>query len=63
MDPKLFFRCDIVGGDVTTEHETDAVEFFTADHVPPLSLTRVTPDEIDRMFEHHRQPDWPTDFD
>ena len=60
---KLFFQCEIIGGNAATDFETDAVEFFTADQIPPLSLTRVTPAQIERMFDHHRHPDWPTDFD
>ncbi len=60
---KLFFQCEIVGGKAATRFETSDVAFFKADQIPPLSLTRVTPDEIDRMFEHHRHPDWPVDFD
>jgi ADP-ribose pyrophosphatase YjhB (NUDIX family) len=60
---KLFFRCDIVGGEGALHYETSDAAFFRSGALPPLSLTRVTPDEIDRMFEHHRHPDWPTDFD
>jgi ADP-ribose pyrophosphatase YjhB (NUDIX family) len=60
---KLFFQCEIVSGTAATDFETNAVEFFAADQIPPLSLTRVTPAQIDRMFEHRRHPDWPTDFD
>jgi ADP-ribose pyrophosphatase YjhB (NUDIX family) len=60
---KLFFQCEIVGGAAETRFETSAAAFFRADSLPPLSLTRVTPAQIDRMFEHRRHPDWPTDFD
>jgi hypothetical protein len=59
----LFFQCEIVGGAAETRFETSAVAFFRADSLPPLSLTRVTPAQIDRMFEHRRHPDWPADFD
>jgi len=31
--------------------------------IPELSLARVTPSQIARMFEHYRHPEWPTDFD
>jgi len=60
---KLFFLCDIVGGNAHAEQETDAVGFFADDEIPPLSLTRVTPAQIARLFEHCVQPEWPTDFD
>jgi ADP-ribose pyrophosphatase YjhB (NUDIX family) len=60
---KLFFLCDIVGGNARAEQETDAVGFFAADEIPPLSLTRVTPAQIARLFEHFVHPEWPTEFD
>ncbi len=60
---KLFFRCDLLGGVPTESRETDAVGFFREGELPELSLTRVTPGEIKRMFEHHRHSNWPTDFD
>jgi ADP-ribose pyrophosphatase YjhB (NUDIX family) len=60
---KLFFLCDLVGGESTGSYETDAVDFFTESNLPPLSLTRVTPDEIQHMFDHYRHPERPTSFD
>jgi ADP-ribose pyrophosphatase YjhB (NUDIX family) len=60
---KLFFLCDLVGGKAHAEHETDAVDFFASDEIPPLSLTRVTPVQIARLFEHVFHPEWPTQFD
>lgn len=60
---KLFFLCDLVGGDATTGTETEAVGFFGEMEIPPLSLTRVTPTQVSLLFEHFRHPDWPTTFD
>lgn len=60
---KLYFLCDLVGGQAKASHETDAAEFFPEDQIPPLSLTRVTPALIAHLFEHHRHPEWPTSFD
>ncbi len=60
---KIFVRCEIVGGEVATSHETDAVGFFSEHELPELSLARVTPSQIARCFEHLRQPGLPTDFD
>jgi len=60
---KLFILCTIVGGTMTTSNETDSVEFFAEHEIPELSITRVTPAQIKRMFEHHRQPGLPADFD
>ena len=61
---KLFLRCEVLGGDAAAPGvETDGVGFFGPRHIPPLSLTRVTPGEIARLFEHYEHPEWPTDFD
>jgi ADP-ribose pyrophosphatase YjhB (NUDIX family) len=60
---KVFLRCEIVGGSPTTSHEIQGVRFFAEDEIPDLSLTRNVPSQIARMFEHHRNPDLPADFD
>ena len=60
---KVFVRCEIVGGEIATSHETTAVGFFGEHALPELSLARVTPSQIARCFEHLRQPGLPTDFD
>jgi len=60
---KLFFLCEITGGSEQTSHETTAVDFFAEDKIPELSVSRVLPHQIARMFEHYRNPAIPADFD
>ncbi len=60
---KFFFICELVGGVATPSLETSEVEFFAPDALPPLSLGRTNPAQIERMFAHWRQPQLPTDFD
>lgn len=60
---KLLFLCELTGGDAQISNETDAVEFFPLSSLPELSTGRITRSQIERMFEHHRQRDLPTDFD
>ena len=60
---KIFFLCELIGGSATTSGETDDVGFFPEDALPELSLTRVMPAQIARLFAHSRHLDWPTDFD
>jgi ADP-ribose pyrophosphatase YjhB (NUDIX family) len=60
---KLFFLCEILGGAAAPSSETDEVAFFAEDAIPELSTPRVTRKQIARLFEHHRHPDWPADFD
>lgn len=60
---KLFLRCELTGGAPAASIETTEVGFFAEDRLPPLSTGRVMPAQIHRMFEHLRNPGWPTDFD
>ena len=60
---KHFFLCEILGGKSQISPETLDVGFFLEDKIPPLSLGRTTPSQISRLFEHRRNPNWPTDFD
>ena len=60
---KAFFRCEITGGSPALSSETDGVDFFALNALPPLSVERVTAEQIARFFDHDRHPDWPTDFD
>jgi ADP-ribose pyrophosphatase YjhB (NUDIX family) len=60
---KLFILCELISGEPTTSLETGGAVFYPKDHLPTLSIARTTQEEIDRFFEHHFHPDWPTDFD
>jgi hypothetical protein len=60
---QIFNRCEIIGGSPTTSHEIQEVGFFAEDEIPELSLTRMVPSQIARMFEHYRWSDLPADFD
>jgi ADP-ribose pyrophosphatase YjhB (NUDIX family) len=60
---KLFFLCEITGGAATESHETTGVDFFPENDIPDLSISRTLPFQIARMFDHHRNPNLPTDYD
>ena len=61
---KLFFLCEITGGQAKESYETTGVAFFAEDRIPgQLSISRTLPFQIARMFEHHRNLALPTDFD
>lgn len=61
---KLFFLCEVLGGEPIAESiETDGIGFFEQKDLPRLSITRVTHGQMARLFEHRRNPHWPTDFD
>jgi ADP-ribose pyrophosphatase YjhB (NUDIX family) len=60
---KFFFICELIGGEASPSIETSAVEFFPLDQLPELSLGRVTPEQIGRMYAHRRNPQLMTEFD
>jgi len=61
---KLFYICDVIGGAAMTSLETSEVGWFAEADLPgELSLGRVLPIQIARMFEHYRTPGLPTDFE
>jgi ADP-ribose pyrophosphatase YjhB (NUDIX family) len=60
---KLFFVCEITGGEARTSYETTAVEFFPLDALPELSTGRSTIAQIRRMHQHYLDPHLPTEFD
>jgi len=61
---KLFYICDVRGGAAASSSETsDVAWFFEADLPADLSLGRVLPHQLRRMFVHARDPSLPTDFE
>ena len=60
---KLFFLCEIVGGEARGSIETGQPTFFALDELPELSPARVIPEHIALMFNHHADPSLPTYYD
>ena len=60
---KIFFICEIIGGSASTSLETDEVEFFSEEELPPLSTPRVTKEQIHTLFRHYSTPMLLTQFD
>lgn len=61
---KMFFVCELVGGEARSSHETLKVAWFARNAIPAdLSLGRVLPAQIRRMYEHLDQPTLPVDYD
>ena len=61
---KIFFLCELTGGRPSTGLETSEVFWFAENEVPDaLSLARVLPSQIARMFDHRRHPDLAADYD
>ena len=60
---KMAFLCELIGGEARASAETTEVGWFSEAHIPPLSLGRVTAEQIARWFKHWRRPSLPTEFD
>jgi ADP-ribose pyrophosphatase YjhB (NUDIX family) len=60
---KLVFLCEILDETRESAVDADGVGFFGEHELPELSVSRVTPAQIKRCFEHYRRPDLPADFD
>ena len=55
-----------IGGEFKTSIETGESRYFSENEIPEenqLSLSRILPSQIKRLFEHYRNPALPTDFD
>lgn len=61
---RMFFLCTLEGGAPQTSLETSEIGWFAEADLPTdLSLGRVLPAQIARMFAHWRDPALPTEFD
>jgi ADP-ribose pyrophosphatase YjhB (NUDIX family) len=61
---KLVFLCRSSGAvQAPAALETLDVGWFASEALPPLSLGRVLPRQLERALAHHRDPSLPTEFD
>ena len=60
---KLFFICELLGGEARTSIETTEIGFFAPDDLPELSTGRILASQIQRMFIHASDPSLPAEFD
>jgi len=60
---KLFILCRLEGGEARTTVETTGVEFFGENEIPPLSISRVTREQIQFCFETQNNTVGPCRFD
>jgi ADP-ribose pyrophosphatase YjhB (NUDIX family) len=60
---KAFFLCEMTGGEAALSVETDGIDFFAPDDLPPLSTLRVTQPQLQHIIALANQPGAPTDLD
>jgi len=59
---KCIFLCELVGGSATINKEVSAIDFFTIDDLPELSINRITHNQLQRLYELAKNSKL-TDFD
>jgi ADP-ribose pyrophosphatase YjhB (NUDIX family) len=61
---KMFFLCEITGGQAKISNETSEVKFFAENELPEkFSLGRTLPHQIKLFFKQYRDSAIPTDYD
>ena len=60
---KMFIQCEMIGGQPKVGMETSAVEFFSENELPSLSIARNTESQILLAFKHLHNPQEPVYFD
>ncbi len=60
---KIVFRCEIIGGESRTSHETLDVRFFPFDDLPPLSSNRTNERHLADIQAHLADPGRMAEFD
>lgn len=60
---KLFFACDLVGGEAKLSHETTGVGFFSQDNLPDIDEGRSLTKHLLQFFAQRDNPYAPTLFD
>jgi hypothetical protein len=60
---KIVFAGELTGGEAGGDHETDGVDFFAADNLPPLSHRRTPLRVVEAAFAHLKDPTLPAVFE
>ena len=60
---KIVFLCELIGGEAATSDETQAVNFFSFDGLPPLSLNRTNDKHVREIIAHIKNPHREAFFD
>jgi len=53
---KFFILCELKGGSFTETFDILGKGFFRLEELPPLSLERVLPEQIQRMYGYYKHP-------
>lgn len=59
---KIFFLCEIIGGEARTSIESSGVGFFGLDELPELDADRIRETDLREAWERHLDPELPAGF-
>mgnify|MGYP001022220772 CR=1 FL=1 len=60
---KIFILCRDLGEDIHPGMETTEADWISRDKIPPLSVLRITKEQIETMFSFHEHPEMDVLFD
>ncbi len=60
---KIFFECELLGGEIRPGLDTLDADFFRRETLPPLSQGRVTLKQLEHFFDYREHPEWSAEFD
>jgi ADP-ribose pyrophosphatase YjhB (NUDIX family) len=60
---KIFVECQPLSGQLGGSFDILDCGWFTQDNIPPLSLERITHEQIDLMFDYRKDPELPVSLD
>ncbi|MBR6029158.1 MAG: NUDIX hydrolase [Clostridia bacterium] len=60
---KIFYQCELTGGEFTPNLETVASDWFDENALPPMAEEKNTPAQVALCFEASRAEVWETRFD
>ena len=60
---KIFYLCEVLGGEFVANIETSESRYFSKDELPPLFEAKCNEEQIQMCFEAYQSKDWTVVFD
>ena len=60
---KIFYLCDVLGGNFSDNIETSESRYFSIEALPPLAEEKCNEEQIRMCFDAYQSQDWETQFD
>ena len=60
---KIFYLCDVIGGEFAENIETTESRYFSKEELPQLAVEKCNEEQIQMCFEAHQSVNWTVVFD